>query len=145
MKTVELPDDLREMIESLKHGSFTIECDVKDALENAESLKDFKERASGALNNLIQEASDLMKALGHKHGGPHIPLEMDEFREMAADIIDEVTEAIQTEYPDLKPKKEFIDETPDAAILYGASYYNLESRIEDQLRDKFASTGRSDV
>lgn len=66
-----------------------------------------------------------------------IPAEMDEFREMASDIIDDVTEAIEIEYPDLKPKKEFLDETPDAAILYGASYYNLESKIEDKLREKF--------
>jgi len=64
--------------------------------------------------------------------------EMDEFREMAADIIDEVTEAIQQEYPNLKPKKEFLEESSDAAILYGEPYYNLESSIEDQLREKFS-------
>ncbi len=64
--------------------------------------------------------------------------EMDEFREMAADIIDEVTEAIEEEYPVLKPKKEFMEESPDAAILYGESYYNLESRIEDKLRETFS-------
>lgn len=65
------------------------------------------------------------------------PIEMDEFREMAADVIDEVTEAIQEEYPDLTPKREFLDECPDAAILYGECYYTLESRIEDQLRNLF--------
>ncbi len=64
--------------------------------------------------------------------------EMDEFREMAADVTDEVTEAIQQEYPYLKPKKEFLEESPDAAILYGESYYNLESSIEDKLREKFS-------
>lgn len=63
--------------------------------------------------------------------------EMDEFREMAADIIDEVTEAIEQEYPELKPKKEFLEESPDAAVLYGASYYTLESSIEDKLRVTF--------
>ncbi|WAM22738.1 MAG: hypothetical protein OI715_01170 (plasmid) [Candidatus Methanoperedens sp.] len=68
---------------------------------------------------------------------PDTPIEMDEFREMAADVIDEVTEAIQEEYPDLKVKPEFLEECPDAAILYGPSYYNLESRIEDQLRSLF--------
>jgi len=68
---------------------------------------------------------------------PETPIEMDEFREMAADVIDEVTEAIQEIYPDLTPKQEFLDESPDAALLYGASYYALESKIEDQLRTTF--------
>jgi hypothetical protein len=68
---------------------------------------------------------------------PETPIEMDEFREMAADVIDEVTEAIEKEYPDLTPKREFLDECPDAAILYGECYYTLESRIEDQLRNLF--------
>lgn len=63
--------------------------------------------------------------------------EMDEFREMAADIIDEVTDAILEEYPDLKVKKEFLEECAEAAILYGPSYYNLESHIEDRLREMF--------
>ncbi len=209
MKLEELPDDLRETIDSLKHGSYTIECGINDALENAQNLKDFKELASIALNNLIQEASDITSAFEHrqltererdrmidiyasgplsyireiddqlflvdllsfydsteeteavvaKHDADHffakngsvlpewygkekegisdtLP-EMDEFREMAADIIDDVTEAIQHEYPDLKPKKEYVDESPDAAILYGEAYYNLEASIEDQLREKF--------
>jgi hypothetical protein len=64
--------------------------------------------------------------------------EMDEFREMAADIIDEMIEAIQQEYPDLKPKLGILEESSNAAILYGESYYNLESSIEDQLREKFS-------
>lgn len=53
MKPEELPYDLGETIESLKHGSHTIECDVNLALENAENLKDFKERASGLFANLV--------------------------------------------------------------------------------------------
>jgi len=200
------------MVETLKHGSFTIECDMKDALETAEDLRDFKELASSAMNNLIQEARDIMSAFEHrqltekerdrmidiyasgplsyiheiddplfslglisfydsaketeavvaKHDGDYffakngsvLPEwygrkkegpgsdtfafpEMDEFREMAADIIDEVTEVIQAEYPGLEPKKDFLDESPDAAILYGEAYYNLESRIECQLREIF--------
>ncbi len=63
MRFEELPSDLRETVESLKHGSFTIECDVKDALDNAENLQDFKVRASGALNNLINEARDAIRSL----------------------------------------------------------------------------------
>ncbi len=61
-----MPDDLRETIESLKYGSYTIESDVNDALDNAENLKDFQEHASGALNNLINEAKDVMRSLGHR-------------------------------------------------------------------------------
>jgi hypothetical protein len=68
---------------------------------------------------------------------PETQIEMDEFREMAADVIDEVTEAIQEVYPDMTPKQEFLDESPDAALLYGESYYTLESRIEDLLRNTF--------
>jgi pyruvate/2-oxoacid:ferredoxin oxidoreductase alpha subunit len=70
---------------------------------------------------------------------PETPIEMDEFRETAANVINEVTEAIQTEYPELQPKKEFLEECENAAVLYGESYYNLESRIEDMLRRQFIS------
>ncbi len=66
MRFEELPADLRENIESLKHGSFTIECDVKDALEYAENLEDFKVRASGALNNLMEEIKDVMREFKHR-------------------------------------------------------------------------------
>jgi folate-dependent tRNA-U54 methylase TrmFO/GidA len=64
-------------------------------------------------------------------------MEMNEFREFAADVIDEVTEAIEKEYPDLKPKQEFLDQCSNAAILYGECYYILEEIIEDQLKDMF--------
>lgn len=209
MRFEELPAELKEAITSLKHGSLSIEADVIEALAIAESLRDFKERASCSLSNLMQEVRDVLSAFEHrqlteeerdrmidiyasgpltylpdiddklllldlidfydsdektkavveKHGSDFFyaengsvlkewyykekeatitetPVEVDEFREMAADVIAEVTEAIQQEYPDLKPKKEFLEESPDAAVLYGESYYNLESSVEDQLREK---------
>jgi len=49
MNPEELPGDLKETIGSLKHGSHTIECEVNDALENPESLKDFLEHMHLAL------------------------------------------------------------------------------------------------
>ena len=64
MKIEDLPEELREMVEALKHGSATIECDVKDALENAENLDDFKVRASNAMNDLIGEVQEIKDALG---------------------------------------------------------------------------------
>lgn len=60
----ELPEDLREMVEGLRHGSNTIECDVNDALENAGSLDEFKANASNAMNDLISEAKEIKDTLG---------------------------------------------------------------------------------
>ncbi len=64
MKLEELPEDLREMVEALKHGSNTIECDVNDALENAETLDDFKANVSSAMNDLQGEAQAIRDTLG---------------------------------------------------------------------------------
>lgn len=64
MKIEELPEELREVVDSLKHGSATIECDVKDALDNADNLEDFKERVTTAMNNLISEAGYIKTTLG---------------------------------------------------------------------------------
>lgn len=59
---------------------------------------------------------------------------MDEYEEMAADIIDIVLEKIEELYPELKPKKEFLDESEDASILYGEVYYDLEDEVANRLR-----------
>lgn len=63
MKIEDLPEELREMVEALKHGSNTIECDVNDALESAENLDDFKARVSNAMNDLIGEAQVIKDVL----------------------------------------------------------------------------------
>ena len=59
MKIEELPEHLREMVEALRHGSNTIECDVKDALEIASDVEDFRERAKCELDSLIGEAQEV--------------------------------------------------------------------------------------
>lgn len=42
---------------------------------------------------------------------------MDRYDELAADIIDIVLEKIEELYPELKPRKEFLDESENASIL----------------------------
>jgi len=56
MKIEELDQDLQEQIRLLKHGSSTIEQDVLDALESADTLDNFKYNAKLALTTLIDEA-----------------------------------------------------------------------------------------
>lgn len=59
MDIEDLPDDLKEMVKGLKHGSYTIECNVKDALEIASDLDDFRERVSCEIDGLIGEAQEI--------------------------------------------------------------------------------------
>lgn len=54
---------------------------------------------------------------------------MDRYDELAADIIDIVLEKIEELYPELKPRKEFLDESINASILFGEAYYNVEGEI----------------
>ncbi len=56
MRFEDLPGPMQDAFESLKHGSATIEADIQDALESADSLEDFCSRAETALNSLIEEA-----------------------------------------------------------------------------------------
>lgn len=63
MDLEDLPEELQEMVEGLKHGSNTIECDVIDALENAETLIEFKENALNSINDLISEAEGIKEQL----------------------------------------------------------------------------------
>jgi len=56
MEIEELPEDLREMVAALKHGSNTIECDVNDALEIASDVDDFRARVCCEIDSLIGEA-----------------------------------------------------------------------------------------
>jgi hypothetical protein len=56
MRFEDLPGPMQDAFESLKHGSATIESDIQDALESADSLEDFCSRAETALNILIEEA-----------------------------------------------------------------------------------------
>ena len=62
MKFEDLPGPMQDAFESLKHGSATIEADIQDALESADSLEDFCSRAETALNSLIEEAVGMRAA-----------------------------------------------------------------------------------
>ncbi len=64
MKIVDLPEEMREMVEGLKHGSATIENDVRDALEIASDLEDFRERVSCEIDSLISEAQEVRGIIG---------------------------------------------------------------------------------
>ncbi len=58
--TLEYLDEIKEKIDALKHGSNTIECDVKDALEQAENISDFEEIVRGRMKELIDEAQGVI-------------------------------------------------------------------------------------
>ncbi len=58
MEIEELPEEMQEEIVALKHGSYTIECDVNDALEQAENISEFKETVRTRMKDLIGEALD---------------------------------------------------------------------------------------
>ncbi len=61
MKEEELPKHLQDVLKNLKHGSITIDCDITDSLNNADSVKDFQKRVSNAMDNIIGEAEYLKK------------------------------------------------------------------------------------
>ncbi len=60
MELEELPEEMQEEIIALKHGSNTIECDVTDALEQAENISDFKETVRTRMKDLIGEAHGII-------------------------------------------------------------------------------------
>lgn len=64
MKIEELPEETRDEIRSLKHGSYTIETDVIQALEDAGDIKDFKQGVTGRMKALIEEAEGVISSLG---------------------------------------------------------------------------------
>jgi hypothetical protein len=64
MEIEELPEEMREMVEALKHGSNTIKFDVKDALEIATDIDDFKARVFCELDSLISEAEMVKDIIG---------------------------------------------------------------------------------
>ncbi len=57
-----LPEDLQDEYLALKHGAYTIECDVTDALEQAEDLPTFKEVVMTRMQDLINEAQGIIAA-----------------------------------------------------------------------------------
>ena len=55
--------DVLDFMRRLKHQSSTIESDVQDAFENAETLEEFKQSAGLGLTELYEEANDVANNL----------------------------------------------------------------------------------
>ncbi len=56
MELEDLPDEMQDAFEGLKHGSSTIQSDIEDALENAKSLEEFESTVELRMQELIDEA-----------------------------------------------------------------------------------------
>lgn len=65
MKEGELPEYLQDALRNLRHSSGSVDYDISDSLYNAESVEDFKDRISIAMNNLIGEAECVKKTLAN--------------------------------------------------------------------------------
>ncbi len=64
MKFEELPEDMQEQIDALKHGALTIQSDVLDALESTESLEEFQLQVDNCMDEIISEAQGVRETLG---------------------------------------------------------------------------------
>ncbi len=60
----ELPEDVQKHIDELKHYSQTIQPDVLDALESAESLEEFRSRVDSSMDEIIGQAQKVREVLG---------------------------------------------------------------------------------
>ncbi len=69
MKFEELPEDVQKQIDELKNYSRTIQSDVLDALESAESLQEFRFRVDSSMDEIIGEAQKVREVLGNEKGG----------------------------------------------------------------------------
>ncbi len=56
MNINELPEEMQEGVNALKHGSYTIECEVKEALEEAGNIQEFEEAVRTKMTVEIAEA-----------------------------------------------------------------------------------------
>lgn len=66
---------------------------------------------------------------------------MDKYEELANKIIDDISELIEKHYPELKPKCITDDEIENPALINGTIYYNLESKIADDIKALIKSKG----
>ena len=60
MEINDIPTDLQSEVYSLKHGSLTIQCDVDDAIDQAENWKDAQETIEARMDALIGEAKAII-------------------------------------------------------------------------------------
>ena len=51
----DLPKEMKEAYDGLKHQSSTIECEIQDALEDAKNLEEFKESVVDRMRALHDE------------------------------------------------------------------------------------------
>jgi hypothetical protein len=63
MKYEELPENMQKQIDELKHYAQTIQSDVLDALESAESLEEFRSRVDSSMDEIISVAQKVREVL----------------------------------------------------------------------------------
>lgn len=90
MKQEELPKYLQNVLKSLRHSPGTIDYDITDSLDNANSVEDFQERVSHAMDELIGEAHCVKKMIvGEEEQGSHmsVVLTVDDARQIAFETL----------------------------------------------------------
>jgi len=63
MRFDDLDEGMQEVLSSLRHGSNTIECDVKDAMEEATTQEEFVHNAIKSLEALKNECDGVISEL----------------------------------------------------------------------------------
>ena len=61
MEINKIPTNLQDEVYSLKHGSYTIQSDVTDAIEQAEDWKDAQEIIKSRMDTLVDESKEIIK------------------------------------------------------------------------------------
>lgn len=64
MKYEEFPKNIQKQIDEMKHYSQTIQSDVLDALESAESPEEFRSQVDSSMDEIISEAQKVREVLG---------------------------------------------------------------------------------
>ncbi len=61
---------------------------------------------------------------------------MDKYEELANEIIDRISDVIEENYPEIKPKCITDDDSiENPALINGTIYYDLESEIADRIKN----------
>jgi len=61
---------------------------------------------------------------------------MDKYEELANEIIDRISDVIEENYPEIKPRCITDDDSiKEPALINGTIYYNLESEIADKIKE----------
>lgn len=62
MKYEELPENMQKQIDELKHYSQTIQSDVLDSLESAESQEKFRSQVDSSKEDIVSEAQKVCES-----------------------------------------------------------------------------------